>query len=88
MSDLAAVFRAKQADLFPIIWDSNGSSLRHGFAHDRFEIGKQHLALNGYLHAARSLRRKQGTRRRRTRCLRHVRVGFGVAGPCRRSVPA
>ncbi|MDR3422656.1 MAG: PaaI family thioesterase [Xanthobacteraceae bacterium] len=52
MSDLAAVFRAKQAGSLPDHLQLDWVELRHGFAHGRFEIGKQHLAPNGYLHAA------------------------------------
>ena len=52
MSDLTAVFRAKQAGFLPDILGLHWIELRHGFAHGRFEIGKAHLAPNGYLHAA------------------------------------
>jgi 1,4-dihydroxy-2-naphthoyl-CoA hydrolase len=52
MSDLAVVFRAKQAGFLPDHLGLDWVELRHGFAHGRFEIGKQHLAPNGYLHAA------------------------------------
>jgi len=52
MSDLTAVFRAKQAGFLPDILGLDWVELRHGFAHGRFEIGKTHLAPNGYLHAA------------------------------------
>jgi 1,4-dihydroxy-2-naphthoyl-CoA hydrolase len=52
MSDLAAVFRAKQVGSLPDHLGLDWVELRHGFAHGRFDIGKQHLAPNGYLHAA------------------------------------
>jgi 1,4-dihydroxy-2-naphthoyl-CoA hydrolase len=52
MSDLVALFRAKQAGSLPDHLGLDWVELRHGFAHGRFEIGKQHLAPNGYLHAA------------------------------------
>jgi 1,4-dihydroxy-2-naphthoyl-CoA hydrolase len=52
MSDAVALFRAKQAGYLPDHLGLDWIELRRGFAHGRFEIGKQHLAPNGYLHAA------------------------------------
>jgi len=52
MSDAAAAFRAKQIGFLPDHLGLDWSDLRHGYARGRFEIGKQHLAPNGYLHAA------------------------------------
>jgi 1,4-dihydroxy-2-naphthoyl-CoA hydrolase len=52
MDDAPAVFRAKQSGFLPDILGLDWTELRHGFARGRFDIGKQHLAPNGYLHAA------------------------------------
>lgn len=52
MSDAAAAFRAKQIGFLPDHSGLDWIDLRRGFAHGRFEVGKQHLAPNGYLHAA------------------------------------
>jgi 1,4-dihydroxy-2-naphthoyl-CoA hydrolase len=52
MSDAVALFRAKQAGYLPDHLGLDWIELRRGFAHGRFAIGKQHLAPNGYLHAA------------------------------------
>jgi len=52
MSNAAAAFRAKQAGYLPSVMGLDWIDVRSGFARGRFEIGKQHLAPNGYLHAA------------------------------------
>jgi uncharacterized protein (TIGR00369 family) len=52
MSNAAAAFRAKQMGYLPSHLGLDWIDVRSGFAHGRFEIGKQHLAPNGYLHAA------------------------------------
>jgi 1,4-dihydroxy-2-naphthoyl-CoA hydrolase len=52
MTNAAAVFRAKQAGYLPDHLGLDWIDLRSGFARGRFEIGRQHLAPNGYLHAA------------------------------------
>jgi uncharacterized protein (TIGR00369 family) len=52
MSDLAAAFRAKQIGFLPDHLGLDWVELRTGFAQGGLEIGKQHLAPNGYLHAA------------------------------------
>jgi len=52
MNNATAAFRAKQTGYLPDHLGLDWIDVRHGFAHGRFEIGKQHLAPNGYLHAA------------------------------------
>jgi 1,4-dihydroxy-2-naphthoyl-CoA hydrolase len=52
MDDAPAIFRAKQSGFLPDILGFDWIELRHGFARGRFEVNKQHLAPNGYLHAA------------------------------------
>ena len=52
MSEAAAAFRARQIGYLPGHLGLDWIDLRRGFAHGRFEIGKEHLAPNGYLHAA------------------------------------
>jgi uncharacterized protein (TIGR00369 family) len=52
MSEAVAIFRAKQKGSLPDHLGLDWIDLRNGFAHGRFEIGKHHLAPNGYLHAA------------------------------------
>jgi 1,4-dihydroxy-2-naphthoyl-CoA hydrolase len=52
MSDLAAAFRAGQIGFLPDHMGLEWVELRPGFAHGRLQIGKRHLAPNGYLHAA------------------------------------
>lgn len=52
MSEAVAAFRAKQIGSLPDHLGLDWVELRHSFAHGRFDIGKQHLAPNGYLHAA------------------------------------
>ena len=52
MDDAPAIFREKQSGFLPDILGLDWTELRHGFARGRFEVGKQHLAPNGYLHAA------------------------------------
>jgi uncharacterized protein (TIGR00369 family) len=52
MNDAVALFRAKQAGYLPEHLALDWIELGDGFARGWFEIGKQHLAPNGYLHAA------------------------------------
>jgi uncharacterized protein (TIGR00369 family) len=52
MNDAVALFRAKQAGYLPDHLALDWAELGKGFARGWFEIGKQHLAPNGYLHAA------------------------------------
>jgi len=52
MNEATAAFRAKQIGFLPDHLGLEWIDLRRGFAHGRFEIGKEHLAPNGYLHAA------------------------------------
>ena len=52
MADAPAIFRAKQSGFLPDILGLDWTELRHGFARGRFDVSKQHLAPNGYLHAA------------------------------------
>lgn len=52
MDDLPAVFRAKQSGFLPDLLALDWTELRSGFARGRFDVSKQHLAPNGYLHAA------------------------------------
>jgi 1,4-dihydroxy-2-naphthoyl-CoA hydrolase len=52
MSDAVTEFRAKQVGFLPDHLGLDWIELRRGFARGRFEIAKQHLAPNGYLHAA------------------------------------
>jgi 1,4-dihydroxy-2-naphthoyl-CoA hydrolase len=52
MNDAAAAFRVKQIGYLPDHLGLDWIDVRRGFARGRFEIGKQHLAPNGYLHAA------------------------------------
>jgi uncharacterized protein (TIGR00369 family) len=52
MSDAVAAFHAKQSGFLPDHLGLNWIDLRPGFARGRLDIGKQHLAPNGYLHAA------------------------------------
>jgi uncharacterized protein (TIGR00369 family) len=52
MNDAIAAFRARQAGYLPDHLGLDWAELRPGFARGRFEIGKHHLAPNGYLHAA------------------------------------
>ena len=52
MSEGAAAFRAKQIGFLPDHLAFDWVDVRRGFAQGRFAIGKQHLAPNGYLHAA------------------------------------
>lgn len=52
MNDAIALFRAKQAGYLPDHLGIDWIELRKGYAHGFLEIGKQHLAPNGYLHAA------------------------------------
>jgi 1,4-dihydroxy-2-naphthoyl-CoA hydrolase len=52
MSDTVAMFRAMQAGHLPDHLGLDWLELRNGFARGFVEISKQHLAPNGYLHAA------------------------------------
>ena len=52
MDDGAALFRAGQAGYLPDHLALDWLEVRHGFARGRFNVGKQHLAPNGFLHAA------------------------------------
>jgi len=52
MSEAAAAFRARQIGYLPGVLGLDWVDLQRGFARGRFEIGKQHLAPNGFLHAA------------------------------------
>jgi uncharacterized protein (TIGR00369 family) len=52
MSNAAGAFRAKQVGFLPDHLALEWIEVRSGFALGRVQIGKQHLAPNGYLHAA------------------------------------
>ncbi|HML09143.1 MAG TPA: PaaI family thioesterase [Xanthobacteraceae bacterium] len=52
MNEAAAAFRARQIGYLPGVLGLDWIELRRGFAQGRFVIGKQHLAPNGFLHAA------------------------------------
>jgi 1,4-dihydroxy-2-naphthoyl-CoA hydrolase len=52
MSEATAAFRTRQIGFLPDHLGLEWIDVRTGFAHGRFQIGKQHLAPNGYLHAA------------------------------------
>ena len=52
MSDAIALFRAKQAGYLPDHLAIDWEELRNGFARGFIDVGKRHLAPNGYLHAA------------------------------------
>jgi 1,4-dihydroxy-2-naphthoyl-CoA hydrolase len=52
MSNAAAAFRAKQTGYLPDILGFDWLDVQHGYARGRFDVAKQHLAPNGYLHAA------------------------------------
>jgi 1,4-dihydroxy-2-naphthoyl-CoA hydrolase len=52
MSKSDAGFTAAQIGSLPGLLGFDWIDVRAGFARGRFDIGKQHLALNGYLHAA------------------------------------
>ena len=52
MSDAVAAFHVKQSGFLPDHLGLSWIELRPGFARGRLDIGKQHLAPNGYLHAA------------------------------------
>ena len=52
MDNTVALFHAKQAGHLPDHLGLEWIEIRHGFARGRFEVGQQHLAPNGYLHAA------------------------------------
>jgi len=52
MTDAVALFRATQAGHLPEYLGLDWLELRRGFVRGFVEIGKHHLAPNGYLHAA------------------------------------
>jgi uncharacterized protein (TIGR00369 family) len=52
MTNAAPAFMAGQAGYLPDLLGFEWIEVRYGFARGRFVIGKQHLAPNGYLHAA------------------------------------
>ncbi len=52
MSDAIALFRAKQAGYLPDHLAIDWEELRSGLARGFIDVGKRHLAPNGYLHAA------------------------------------
>lgn len=52
MSNAAAAFRDKQKGYLPDFLDFDWIDVRRGYALGRFEVGKKHVAPNGYLHAA------------------------------------
>jgi uncharacterized protein (TIGR00369 family) len=52
MSKSDAGFNTAQVGSLPGVLGFDWLDVRAGFARGRFDIGKQHLALNGYLHAA------------------------------------
>ncbi len=52
MNEAVAAFSSRQVGHLPGYLGLEWVDVRSGFAHGRFEIGKQHLAPNGYLHAA------------------------------------
>jgi 1,4-dihydroxy-2-naphthoyl-CoA hydrolase len=52
MSESDAGFNAAQVGSLPGLLGFDWIDVRAGFARGRFDIGKQHLASNGYLHAA------------------------------------
>jgi uncharacterized protein (TIGR00369 family) len=52
MENAAATFRAKQIGYLPDHLGIEWIEVRQGFAHGLIEVGKRHLAPNGYLHAA------------------------------------
>ncbi len=52
MNEIVAAFRANQIGYLPGVLGFDWVDVRRGFARGWFEIGKQHLAPNGYLHAA------------------------------------
>jgi len=52
MSNAAAAFQTKQTGYLPDQLKFDWIDVRRGFARGRFDVAKQHLAPNGYLHAA------------------------------------
>jgi uncharacterized protein (TIGR00369 family) len=52
MTNAAPAFMAGQAGFLPDLLGFEWIEVRNGFARGRFVVGKQHLAPNGYLHAA------------------------------------
>jgi 1,4-dihydroxy-2-naphthoyl-CoA hydrolase len=50
--DTVASFRAAQSGYLPGHLGLDWSEIRQGFVRGHFEVGRQHLAPNGYLHAA------------------------------------
>ena len=52
MNNAAEAFRIKQVGYLPDRLKFDWIDVREGFARGRFDVAKQHLAPNGYLHAA------------------------------------
>lgn len=52
MDDAVALFRARQTGHLPDHLGLDWVEIKHGLVRGRFDIGQQHLAPNGYLHAA------------------------------------
>ncbi len=52
MNNAAEAFRIKQVGYLPDQLNFDWIDVREGFARGRFDVAKQHLAPNGYLHAA------------------------------------
>lgn len=52
MNSAIELYRAKQAGYLPDLLSIDWEELRSGFARGFIDIGKRHLAPNGYLHAA------------------------------------
>jgi 1,4-dihydroxy-2-naphthoyl-CoA hydrolase len=52
MDNAAPAFQKNQAGYLPDLLKFDWIEVRRGFARGRFEIAKQHVAPNGYLHAA------------------------------------
>jgi uncharacterized protein (TIGR00369 family) len=50
--DAVVSFRAAQSGYLPGHLGLDWSEIRQGFVRGHFEVGRQHLAPNGYLHAA------------------------------------
>ena len=52
MGDAVALFRANQTGYLPGHLGLDWVEIKRGFVRGRFDVGKHHLAPNGYLHAA------------------------------------
>jgi uncharacterized protein (TIGR00369 family) len=52
MDEAVALFRARQTGHLPDHLGHDWVEIKRGLVRGRFDIGKQHLAPNGYLHAA------------------------------------